>query len=78
MPTRSAHTADTERRLAEAAVKEEALHARRVEDEAALAELNDRLRVLETDLQQMQINVEEVSGGGLSVLQVLIKTLTDG
>lgn len=57
---RSAHTADTERRLAEANAKEEAMRAQRSLDEAALAELTERLQALENDLEQMQISVDEV------------------
>lgn len=57
---RSAHTADTARRLAEATAKEEELRAQRASDEAALADLQRRLQDLEADLERMQINVEEV------------------
>lgn len=57
---RTAHSESTQRRLTEAAAKEEELRARCALDETELADLRARLSTLETDLEAMQINVEEV------------------
>lgn len=48
--------------MVEANVQEEAMRVQRSLHDTAVTELNERLKTLEADLEQMHISVEEVSG----------------